>query len=309
MTDLSRKNILVTGGFGFLGTSVIKKLVARGVPQENIFAPRSSELDLRIWDHCQMAVEGRSIVFHLAAVTGGLDFHRSNPAKIFYDNLMMGAQLMEAARRAGVEKFIAIGSATMYPPSAPLPFKEEYLWLGPPAEFNFPYSVAKLALLEQGRVYRSQYGFRTIYLILTNMYGPGDRPTRGHFIPSLIKKIAEAKRKNLLKIEMRGSGTETRDFLYVEDAAEGIVLAAEKYDDSTPLNLGSGKEIKISELVELVIDLMEYTGSVKWDFDDFVGQKRRWLDISRAEKLLGFKPTTSLRDGLQKTIDWYNSHP
>jgi GDP-L-fucose synthase len=310
MIDLSKKKILVTGGAGFLGRKVVDVLTARGVPQENIFVPRASEYDLVKMENCGKVVAGQDVVIHLAAVVGGIGANREHPGKFFYDNLMMGVQLMEAARHARVEKFVAIGTICAYPKFTPVPFKEDDIWNGYPEETNAPYGLAKKMLLVQAQAYRAEYGMNAVYLLPVNLYGPGDNfdPKSSHVIPALIKRIYEAKRANAPFIENWGTGSATREFLYADDAAEGIVLAAERYDKPEPVNLGSGMEISIKELVTLVARLMDYRGEIRWDATKPDGQPRRMLDTSRAEREFGFKAKTVFEDGLRCTIDWYREH-
>lgn len=307
MINLKDKKIVVTGGAGFLGSRVVDELTARGVPRENIFVPRSSEYDLRDQTACRRVVDGQDVVIHLAAKVGGIGLNREKPGELFYDNLMMGAQLMEAARLAGVKKFVAIGTICAYPKFAPVPFREEDLWNGYPEETNAPYGLAKKMLLVQAQAYRQQYGFDAIYLLPVNLYGPGDNfdPRSSHVIPALIKKVADAKREKKDFIEVWGTGKATREFLYVDDAAEGIVLATERYDGAGPVNLGAGMEISIKDLVELIVRLMNFHGEIKWDATKPDGQPRRMLDVSRAEKEFGFKASTDFESGLKKTIEWY----
>jgi len=301
--DLKNKKILVTGAGGFLGQHIVEKLKSRGVSGKNIRAPRSKEIDLRKKENCEKAVEGVDLVVHAAGVTGGVQFHKEHPAEIFYDNLMMGVELMEAARIKNIEKFIAIGSATEYPDNAPLPYREEDIWLGPPEESHAPYTTAKRMLLVEGQAYRKQYGMNVIHLLPTNMYGP--RELDSFVIPALIKKIGEAKKNGAESIELWGTGKPTRDFLYVEDAAEGIILALEKYDKPEPANLGSGWEISIRELAEIVSRLMGFNGSVRWDSSKPDGQMRRMLDTSRADREFGFRAATDFETGLKKTIEYH----
>jgi len=310
MVNLQNKKILVTGGAGFLGSCVVEKLLARGVPKESIFVPRSGDFDLRIWENCQKVVTDRDIVIHLAAKVGGIGFNQEHPAELFYDNLMMGAQMMEAARQASVEKFVAIGTICAYPKFTPVPFKEEDLWNGYPEETNAPYGLAKKMMLVQARAYRQQYGFNAIYLLPVNLYGPGDNfnPSSSHVIPALVKKVAEAKQASAPYIDVWGTGSPTREFLYVDDAAEGVVLATEKYNEPNPVNLGSGTEIAIKNLTELICKLMDYKGEIKWDASKPDGQPRRMLDVTRAEREFGFKAKMDFEEGLKKTIEWYKSH-
>lgn len=308
--NLQDKQILLTGGAGFLGSFVMKKLLERDVPKENIFISRSKELDLRKWENCVKAVGGQKIVIHLAGKVGGIGFNREKPGELFYDNLMMGVQLLEAARLSRVEKFVAIGTICAYPKHTPIPFKESALWEGYPEETNAPYGLAKKMLLVQAQAYRQQYGFNAIYLLPVNLYGPGDNfhPNSSHVIPALIKKIADAKRTGQDYLEVWGTGNASREFLYVEDAAEAIVLATQNYDKAEPVNVGSGLEITIRELVEKICAIMDFEGKIRWDDSKPDGQPRRCLDVSRAEKEFRFKAKTDFDEGLRKTIDWYLKH-
>jgi GDP-L-fucose synthase len=309
-TDLARKRILLTGGSGFLGAWVKKRLLARGVHEEDILIPRSSSLDLRQWKNCEAAVNGRDIVIHLAGNVGGIGFNRERPGELFYDNLMMGVQLMEAARQAGVEKFVAIGTVCAYPKFTPVPFHEDQLWEGYPEETNAPYGLAKKMLLVQSQAYRQQYGFKSIYLLPVNLYGPGDNfdPASSHVIPALIKKVAEAIDNHAPAIAVWGTGAASREFLYVDDAAEGIVRATERYNGAEPVNLGAGREISIKDLVQTLCRLMGYTGRIEWDTSKPDGQPRRMLDTSRAFDAFGFAAGTDMEAGLRRTIDWYLRH-
>ncbi len=305
--DLKNKKILVAGGAGFVGSFVVEKLIKKGVPIKNILVPRSKNCDLRKWENCQRAVVGRDVVIHLAAKVGGIGLNRAKPGELFYDNIIIGTQLMEAARLANVKKFVAIGTVCAYPKFTPTPFKEENLWAGYPEETNAPYGLAKKMLLVQAQAYRQQYGFNAIYLLPVNLYGPRDNfnPDSSHVIPALIKKIYEAKGKKQKSIEIWGTGKATREFLYVEDAAEGIVLATERCDKSDPINLGSGMEISIKNLVKLICRLASYKGKIVWDKTKPDGQPRRILDVSLASREFGFKAKTDFSEGLKRTIDWY----
>ena len=307
--NLANKKILVTGGAGFLGNYIVQKLVARGVPEARITIPRSREIDLRLWENCLKITQNQDIVIHAAAKVGGIGLNREKPGELFYDNIIMGIQLMEAARQNGIKKFIALGTICAYPKFTPVPFKEDDLWAGYPEETNAPYGLAKKMLLVQAQAYRQQYGFRAIYLLPVNLYGPGDDfdPLTSHVIPALIKKVADAKKEKKDFIEVWGTGTPSREFLYVEDAAEGVVRATEHYDKPDPVNLGSGREITIKDLVELICRLMEYKGEIRWNSSMPDGQPRRQLDISRAEQEFGFRATTSFEEGLKKTIEWHHA--
>lgn len=308
MIDLKKKKILITGSHGFLGNHLVKNLLEqRRVPKENLFVPTIEDLDLRKWENCQKAVQGKDIIIHLAAKVGGIGFNKEKPGELFYDNLIMGVQLMEAARQAGTEKFIAIGTICAYPKFTPIPFKEEDLWNGYPEETNAPYGLAKKMLLVQAQAYRRQYGFNAIYLLPVNLYGPGDNfnPESSHVIAALIKKIADAKKQGKDYIEVWGTGKVSREFFYVEDATEGIILATERYNKGEPVNLGFGMEISIKDLVGLVCESMDFKGEIRWDASMPDGQPRRMLDIIRAEKEFGFKAKTDFKQGLKKTVKWY----
>jgi len=305
MLDLKVRRILVTGGAGFVGSAVVRNLLQLGVSPDNIVVPRSKDLDLRTWEHCRQAASRCDIVIHVAGITGGSEFHRTQPAAILHSNLMMGVQLMEAARLAGVQKFVTIGSATEYSPRAPVPLKESDIWLGSPETIHAPYTVAKKMLLVQAQAYRKQYGLDAIHLLMTNAYGPGDR--REYVIPMTIRRIMAASGANLPYIEMAGSGDSTRDFLFVDDAAEGIVRATAQYDESAPVNLGSGREVSIGELVEIIARLMSFRGEVRFNSQATNHMTRRVLDTRCANRDFGFTAQTSLESGLQKTIDWLAS--
>ena len=301
------RRVLVTGGTGFLGSFLTDELVKHGVGRKSLRIPLVEKSDLRKLGECAKAVKDVDIVIHLAATVGGIGLNQELPGTLFYDNAIMGIQLMEAARLAGVEKFVALGTICAYPKFTPVPFKEEALWNGYPEETNAPYGLAKKMLLVQAQAYRVQYGFNAIYLLPVNLYGPRDNfdPRSSHVIPALIRKVAEAMESGTEKIEVWGTGKASREFLYVADAAEGIRLAAERYNGPEPVNLGAGFEITIKELVELIAELMDFKGEIVWDATKPDGQPRRMLDVSRAEKLFGFKAKTKFRDGLKATIDWY----
>ncbi|MCA1816153.1 MAG: GDP-L-fucose synthase [Acidobacteria bacterium] len=302
--------MVVTGGGGFVGSFLIERLRERGCRE--LFAPRSSEFDLRDRDEIvRLYREAQpQIVIHLAAVVGGIGANRANPGRFFYDNAIMGIQLMEYARRAGVEKFVALGTICAYPKFAPVPFREEDLWDGYPEETNAPYGLAKKMMLVQAQAYRQQYGFNAIYLLPVNLYGARDNfdLETSHVIPALIRKCVEAKEQGRGEIVLWGDGTPTREFLYVEDAAEGILLAAERYDGAEPVNLGTGEEIAIRDLAEMIAAEVGFAGRIVWDASKPNGQPRRGLDVSRAEKYFGFRAAHRLRDGIPKTVAWFMSH-
>lgn len=304
---IKNKKFLVTGGGGFLGRFVVNKLVQHGVSKNNIFVPSSSQYNLVDRLACQKVVRGIDIVIHLAAKVGGIGYNQKYPGSLFYGNIMMGVQLMEEARKAKVSKFVAVGTVCAYPKHTPIPFKEEDLWSGYPEETNAPYGLAKKMLLVQAQAYRQQYSFNAIYFLLVNLYGPGDNFNleSSHVIPALIKKIIEAKSNNLSQVTVWGTGTPTREFLYVEDAAEGIVLATEKYDKSDPVNLGSGVEISIRDLAETIKKIIGYDGVIVFDKTKPDGQPRRKLDVSKASLEFGFRAKTDFNAGLRKTIEWY----
>ncbi|TAD77935.1 MAG: GDP-L-fucose synthase [Oscillatoriales cyanobacterium] len=308
--DLSSKTILVTGGAGFLGRHVVQQLIAAGANPDKITTPRSHDCDLRQLAACQQAVAGQQIVIHLAAHVGGIGLNRDRPAELFYDNLMMGTQLIHAAHEAGVEKFVCAGTICAYPKFTPVPFKEADLWEGYPEETNAPYGVAKKALLVQLQSYRDQYGFNGIYLLPVNLYGPYDNfdPSSSHVIPALIRKIHEAQQRGDRQLPVWGDGSPTREFLYVEDAAVGLVLGTQHLNSSEPVNLGTGREISIRNLIELICELMDYDGEIVWETDKPNGQPRRCLDTTRARDLFGFAAKTSFEDGLKQTIAWYRAN-
>ena|SRR5881409_121239 len=307
MSFWSNKRVLITGGAGFLGSFVVEKLRQRGC--KDIFVPRRKDYDLVEMEAVKRIHKDTqpNMVIHLAARVGGIGANQANPGKFFYDNLMMGAQLMEVGRQAGVEKFVTISTICAYPKFTPVPFKEEDLWNGYPEETNAPYGLAKKMLLVQSQAYRQQYGFNSIVLFPVNLYGPRDNfdLQTSHVIPALIRKCLEAKRRDASNIEVWGDGSPTREFLYVEDAAEGICLAAERYDSSEPVNLGSGMEISIKDLVHTIKRMTGFTGEIIWDTTKPNGQPRRSLDTSRAEKHFGFRAKTSFEEGLRRTIEWY----
>jgi len=308
--ELKNKKIVVTGGAGFLGKYVVEKLLKRGVSKEGIFIPVFPEFDLRKMEDCQRAIKGADIVIHLAGVAGGIGFNQAHPGRSFYDNAAMALHVLEATRAEGVEKFVGIGSVCEYPKEISVPFREEDLWEGYPEETNASYGLAKKFMLVQSQAYRAEYGLNAIHLLMLNLYGPGDNfnPESSHVIAALIKKVYEAKREGRNFIEAWGTGKPTREFLYVEDAAEGIVAATEKYNKADPLNLGSSLEISIKELAELICKSMNFQGEIRWDTSKSDGQARRFFDISRAKEEFGFQAKTDFREGLKKTIEWYKEH-
>ena len=301
------RRVMVTGGGGFLGQAVVDRLEAGGA--DSIFVPRSRDYDLRTTEGIDGALAdgGPQLIIHAAAVVGGIGANRENPGRFFYENAIMGIQLMEQARLAAVDKFVTIGTVCSYPKFTPVPFREDDLWNGYPEETNAPYGLAKKMLLVQGQAYRAQYGFNVIHLVPVNLYGPGDNfdPASSHVIPALIKKCVDARESGAHYIDVWGTGSASREFLYVDDAAEGIVLAAERYDGAEPVNLGVGQEVTIRQLVELIAEVTGFTGEIRWDPTKPDGQPRRALDTSRAREGFGFEARTSFRDGLSRTIETY----
>ena len=309
MASLAAKRVVVTGGSGFLGRHVVAALGTRGC---TVLVPRKAQYDLtHIADVERMYADLRpDIVLHLAAVVGGIGANRDSPGRFFFENVMLGALTMEQARLSGVEKFVGIGTICAYPKLAPVPFLERDLWNGYPEETNAPYGIAKKMLLVQGQAYRQQYGFNAIHLLPVNLYGPHDNfdPKSSHVIPALIRKCLEAAEAGASEVVIWGSGTATREFLFVEDCAEGIVLATERYDGPEPVNVGAGFEIGIRELAQLIAELTGFTGALTFDRSKPDGQPRRMLDVTRAVDRFGFRATTDFRAGLRRTIDWYRAH-
>ncbi|ARV57631.1 GDP-fucose synthetase [Nostocales cyanobacterium HT-58-2] len=308
--ELKNKRILVTGGAGFLGRQVINQLCQAGADPNKITVPRSRECDLRVLENCQRAVDQQDIIIHLAAHVGGIGLNREKPAELFYDNLMMGTQLIHASYQAAVEKFVCVGTICAYPKFTPVPFKEDDLWNGYPEETNAPYGIAKKALLVQLQSYRQQYGFNGIYLLPVNLYGPEDNfdPRSSHVIPALIRKVHEAQIKGENKLPVWGDGSPTREFLYSEDAARGIVMGTQLYNDLEPVNLGTGYEISIRDLINLICELMEFEGEIVWETDKPNGQPRRCLDTERAKKAFGFTAQVDFKQGLKNTIEWWRKN-
>lgn len=309
MSFWAGKKILITGGAGFLGSHLVTELAMRGVTLSQLRVPRSRDLDLRKWEGCIEAVRDQDLVIHLAAKVGGIGFNRNNPATLFYDNAIMGIQLIEAARLEGVEKCVIVGTVCAYPKFTPVPFSEDDLWNGYPEETNAPYGLAKKMLLVQSQAYRRQYGFSSIYLLPVNLYGPGDNfdPESSHVIPALIRKFVEAVDEGRNSVEVWGTGAASREFIYVKDAARGIAMATEQYDGSEPVNIGAGMEIRISDLVKLIAELTGFSGKIIWDATKPDGQPRRCLDVSRAEREFGFRARKEFRDGLLETILWFQA--
>ncbi len=305
-----KKRFLITGGAGFLGSHVVEKLKEKGCAE--IFIPGSKDYDLvKMEEVIRVYKDAKpDIVIHLAAKVGGIGANRANPGKFFYDNLMMGTQMMEIGRQMKIEKFVALATICAYPKFTPVPFKEENLWNGYPEETNAPYGLAKKMLLVQSQAYRQQYGFNSICLFPVNLYGPRDNfdPESSHVIPALIKKCVDAVRNKDSQIIVWGTGKPTREFLYVDDAADGILLATEKYNKSEPINLGASFEISIHDLVQLIVRYVGFMGKIVWDNSKPDGQPRRMLDVTRAEREIGFKAKTSFEEGLKKTVEWYMRH-
>ncbi len=308
--NLAEKRICVTGGAGFLGSFIMEKLAARGC--KDVFVPRSKDYDLATADGITRMYDDAKpdVVIHLAAVVGGIGANREHPGSFFYQNLMMGVQLMEEGRLRGLEKFVAVGTICAYPKFTPVPFKEEELWSGYPEETNAPYGLAKKMMLVQSEAYRDEYDFNSIYLLPVNLYGPRDNfdPASSHVIPALIKKCCDAINAGDDEIIVWGSGTATREFLFAEDCAEGILLATEEYDKSDPVNIGAGREISIKDLVDVIVAETGFDGKVTWDATKPDGQPRRCLDTTRATEEFGFKSKTSFEDGMRETIKWYRDN-
>ncbi len=306
------QRICVTGGAGFLGSFIVERLRAEGAPGEDIFVPRIENYDLTREPHVVRMYDQAEpdLVIHLAAEVGGIGANRENPGRFFYANLAMGLHLIEHARRRGVRKFVQIGTICAYPKLTPIPFREEKLWDGYPEETNAPYGIAKKALLVMCQAYRAQYGLNAIYLLPVNLYGPRDNfeLTSSHVIPAMIRKFWEARESGAESVELWGDGSPTREFLYVEDAAEGILAAAARYDGPDPVNLGNGREIRIRDLAELIARQVGFSGRIEWDTTKPGGQPRRCLDVTRAKELFGFEARTSFEQGLRRTIGWYAEH-
>ena len=308
--ELANKRILVTGGAGFLGRQVIDQLCQNGANREKITVTRSHDCDLRVWENCQRAADQQDIIIHLAAHVGGIGLNREKPGELFYDNLIMGTQLIHAAYQQGIEKFVCVGTICAYPKFTPVPFKEDDIWNGYPEETNAPYGVAKKALLVQLQSYRQQYGFNGIYLLPVNLYGPEDNfnPSSSHVIPALIRKVQEAQTRGEKQLPVWGDGSPTREFLYSTDAARGIVMGTQFYNDGEPVNLGTGYEISIKDLITLICELMEYEGELVWETDKPNGQPRRCLDTERAKQAFGFTAEVEFKAGLKNTIDWWRKN-
>lgn len=301
----SDKRVVITGGSGFLGKHLTALIKSQN--PKNIFIPERKDYDLRTYDDCIKVAKKGDVIIHLAANVGGIGYNREFPATLFEDNMLMSTFMMKAAREVGVQKYVALGTICAYPKITPVPFKEDNLWMGYPEETNAPYGLAKKMQLVQSEAYRQQYGFNSIFLLPVNLYGPGDNfdPKSSHVIPALIRKFVEAKNKGEKEVVVWGTGKASREFLYVDDAAKGIMLAAEKYNKSDPVNLGAGFEITIKDLANLIKDLTGYKGKITWDKTKPDGQPRRMLDVGRAKKEFGFAAKTTFEEGLRNTIDWY----
>lgn len=299
------KIVVVTGGYGFLGSHLVKRL--EELKPKKIIVPRHEKFDLREYKSCLEVFKGADIVIHLAGNVGGIGYNQDKPAELFDDNILMGVNIMRAAKAQGVKKAVILGTICAYPKFTPTPFKEKNLWNGYPEETNAPYGLAKKMLLVQSQAYRKEFGFNSIYLLPVNLYGPGDNfdPSSSHVIPALIKKFIEAKEKNLNEVVIWGSGKPTREFLYVEDAARGIIMATEKYNKSEPINLGSGHEISIKDLANQISEIIGFSDKIVFDRTKPDGQPRRRLDVTKAKKEFGFRAKTRFKRGLKMTIDWY----
>ena len=299
--------ILVTGGAGFLGKNIVKQLIRSGAMESNIFVPRSGNCDLRILSNCERVVSNQDLVIHCAGLVGGIEFNRRYPGRIFHDNATMGINLIDAAYKANVKKFVMIGSVCEYPKNSPIPFMEKDIWDGYPEETNAAYGLAKKMTLAHGQAYKQQYGFNVIHLLLANLYGPGDNfdPVLGHGMSAQIHRVYKAKNEGIPKIKTWGTGTNTREFVYVEDAAEGVVLATQHYNDIRPLNIGGHTEISMKELMALICKIMDYCGEIEWDTTMPDGQARRKISTNRARDEIGFVANTELQKGLKKTIEYY----
>ncbi len=307
--ELSGKKILVTGGSGLIGNRLVSRLQENGISRSNIYTPTSLECDLRIFEQARIVAEGKDVIIHLAAVTGGIDFHKNNPGLILRDNIAINANVFEAARLAGVKKLLTIGSAALYK-GEEVPYKEGLLdtWNYQPDDIHGPYNFSKYFLLLAGRSYRLQYGLNSVHLVFTNVYGPGDRGKSGYVIPSLIKRIEDSKNGGT-DLEVWGSGIATRDFLYIDDAVDAIILALQKYDSPDPLNIGSGKETSIKEIAQSLCELLNFKGNLRWLSEKPEGQLRRLLDITKAVETIGFFPKTTIAEGLKRTVEWYLNRP
>ncbi|MCL2926021.1 MAG: GDP-L-fucose synthase [Trichodesmium sp. MAG_R04] len=308
--ELENKRVLVTGGAGFLGRQVVDQLQKVGANLDKITILRSRDYDLRTLESCQKAVQKQDIIIHLAAHVGGIGLNKEKPAELFYDNLIMGVQLIDCAHKANVEKFVCVGSICAYPKFTPVPFNEEDFWNGYPEETNAPYGIAKKALLVQLNSYRQQYGFNGVYLLPVNLYGPEDNfdLKSSHVIPALIRKVHEAQVRGDKKLPIWGDGSPSREFLYSTDAARGVVMATQFYNESNPINLGTNHEVKIRDLVELICELMDFEGEVVWETDKPNGQPRRCLDTKKAQEKFGFVAEVDFKQGLKNTIEWYRQN-